>query len=46
MQKVLRDSGLRRRLSEKGIDRAREFTWERCARETLRGPDESRAGKP
>ena len=35
MQKVLRDSELRLRLSEKGIDRAREFTWERCARETL-----------
>ncbi len=36
MQKVLRDSELRRRLSEKGIDRAREFTWERCGRETLK----------
>lgn len=35
MQAVLRDSELRRRLSEKGIDRAREFTWERCARQTL-----------
>src|SRR6476661_6018351 len=30
MQAVLRGSELRRRLSEKGIDRAREFTWERC----------------
>ena len=35
MEAVLRDSELRRRLSEKGIDRAREFTWESCARQTL-----------
>ncbi|HEY4677994.1 MAG TPA: glycosyltransferase family 1 protein [Candidatus Angelobacter sp.] len=35
MQKVLRDSDLSRRLRQKGIDRAREFTWERCARQTL-----------
>ena len=35
MEMVLRDSELRRRLSEKGIDRAREFTWESCARQTL-----------
>ncbi|HEY5029060.1 MAG TPA: glycosyltransferase family 1 protein [Candidatus Angelobacter sp.] len=32
---VLRDSDLSRRLRQKGIDRARVFTWERCARETL-----------
>jgi glycosyltransferase involved in cell wall biosynthesis len=35
MQTVLRDCGLRQRLSQKGIDRVREFTWERCARQTL-----------
>jgi glycosyltransferase involved in cell wall biosynthesis len=35
MQTVLRDSGLSRRLLQKGIARAREFTWERCARQTL-----------
>jgi glycosyltransferase involved in cell wall biosynthesis len=35
MQTVLRDSGLSRRLLQKGIERAREFTWERCARQTL-----------
>lgn len=35
METVLRDSELRRRLSEKGINRAREFTWESCARQTL-----------
>lgn len=35
MQKVLRDSGLSLHLREKGIDRAREFTWERCARQTF-----------
>ncbi|HET9164751.1 MAG TPA: glycosyltransferase family 1 protein [Candidatus Angelobacter sp.] len=35
MQAVLRDSEFRRHLREKGINRAREFTWERCARQTL-----------
>ena len=35
MEAVLRDSELRRRLSEQGIDRARGFTWECCARQTL-----------
>ena len=35
MQAVLRDSELRRHLRQKGINRAREFTWERCARQTL-----------
>jgi glycosyltransferase involved in cell wall biosynthesis len=35
MHTVLSDSQLRRRIRQKGIERAREFTWERCARETL-----------
>jgi glycosyltransferase involved in cell wall biosynthesis len=35
MHTVLRDSDLICRLRQKGIDRARVFTWERCARETL-----------
>jgi glycosyltransferase involved in cell wall biosynthesis len=35
MQTVLRDSDLRLCLRQKGIDRAREFTWEQCARQTL-----------
>lgn len=35
MHTVLRNSDLRLRLRQKGIDRAREFTWERCARQTL-----------
>jgi glycosyltransferase involved in cell wall biosynthesis len=35
LETVLRDSEMRRRLSQKGIDRARDFTWERCARQTL-----------
>jgi glycosyltransferase involved in cell wall biosynthesis len=35
MHAVLRDSDLSRCLRQKGIDRAREFTWERCARQTL-----------
>jgi glycosyltransferase involved in cell wall biosynthesis len=35
METLLRDSELRSRVSEKGITRAREFTWERCAQQTL-----------
>jgi glycosyltransferase involved in cell wall biosynthesis len=35
MQSVLLDSQLGERLRQKGIERAGEFTWERCARETL-----------
>jgi glycosyltransferase involved in cell wall biosynthesis len=35
MHTVLRDSASRCRLSEKGIERAGQFTWERCARQTL-----------
>ena len=35
MQIALLDSALRLRLSKNGIARAREFTWERCARQTL-----------
>lgn len=32
---VIGDDQLRARLSEAGVARAREFSWERCARETL-----------
>jgi glycosyltransferase involved in cell wall biosynthesis len=35
MHKVLHDSELSSRLRHKGIERARQFTWERCASETL-----------
>jgi glycosyltransferase involved in cell wall biosynthesis len=35
MQNILRDSAAILRLRQKGIARAREFTWERCARQTL-----------
>ncbi|HEY2170114.1 MAG TPA: glycosyltransferase family 1 protein [Candidatus Angelobacter sp.] len=35
MQMALRSSDLRQRLVQNGIARAREFTWERCARQTL-----------
>jgi glycosyltransferase involved in cell wall biosynthesis len=35
MRPVLRDSELSLRLRQKGIARVREFTWERCARQTL-----------
>jgi glycosyltransferase involved in cell wall biosynthesis len=35
MQKVLRDPDLSLHLRQKGTNRAREFSWERCARQTL-----------
>ena len=35
MERVLRDDGLRLDLRERGLQRAREFSWERTARETL-----------
>ncbi len=36
MQSVLIDSQLSQRLRKDGIMRAREFSWERCARETIK----------
>jgi len=35
MEKSLMDEGLRKELSIKGLNRARKFSWEKCARETL-----------
>lgn len=32
---LLSDDSLRQRLTERGLARARDFTWEKCARETL-----------
>ncbi len=34
--RVLTDEGLRNEMIAKGLQRAKEFTWERCARETLK----------
>jgi glycosyltransferase involved in cell wall biosynthesis len=36
MEAAIFDTSLRRRLREDGIQRAVEFSWERCARETLK----------
>ncbi len=36
LNRLLNDSDLRRKISDKGRERARGFTWERSARETLR----------
>ncbi|MQL52259.1 glycosyltransferase [Desulfofundulus thermobenzoicus] len=35
LQRMAEDEELQRALREKGLARAREFSWERCARETL-----------
>jgi glycosyltransferase involved in cell wall biosynthesis len=35
VQRVMEDDGLRQELSRKGLQRAEQFTWERCARQTL-----------
>ncbi len=34
--KVLANDGLRNEMIKKGLERVKEFTWERCARETLK----------
>jgi glycosyltransferase involved in cell wall biosynthesis len=36
MQSALFDSGLNRQLRQRGLDRARFFSWHRCAEETVR----------
>lgn len=36
IRRVLGDEEIRNRLVEKGLQRAKEFSWEKCARETLR----------
>ena len=43
MRKVLSDSELRQRMREKGLERARQFTWEETARRTLRVYEEAYA---
>lgn len=35
MRRILEDQGLRQQLIERGLARSQEFTWERCARETI-----------
>jgi alpha-1,3-rhamnosyl/mannosyltransferase len=35
MERVLGDSALREQLISRGLGRARQFSWEKCARETL-----------
>jgi glycosyltransferase involved in cell wall biosynthesis len=35
MRSVLHDPQLGQRLRQNGIERAQEFTWERCAKKTL-----------
>ena len=36
MERALTDAGLRKELREAGLRRASEFSWQRCAQETLR----------
>jgi len=36
MAELLEDGDLRCKLSEKGLQRVKQFSWEKCARETLR----------
>ena len=36
MERILTDKWLREEMRIKGLERARQFTWERAARETLR----------
>lgn len=41
LDKVLADRKLRERLSESGVSQAKKFSWEKCARETLRTYEEA-----
>jgi len=43
MNRVLTDEGLRRALIARGLERAREFTWSRCAGEILKALEEAAA---
>ena len=44
LRALLNDAGLREELGEKGLERARGFTWEQAARSTLEVYDECLAG--
>jgi len=44
MRRLLQDEGLRKELGRRGQERARLFSWERCARETLAVLEEALAG--
>jgi len=46
MKIVLEDSHLRKNLVQKGLKRVSEFTWERCARETLGTYEKALDSKP
>jgi alpha-1,3-rhamnosyl/mannosyltransferase len=35
LRDFVRSSGLRRSLAEQGLSRAQDFSWDRCAQETL-----------
>jgi len=36
VERIMQDGALREELSRKGLARAAQFTWERCARQTMR----------
>ena len=40
LYKVLRDKAFQKTLSEKGVERAQQVSWEKCAKETLRAYEE------
>jgi len=42
MRRVANDASLRAQLGAKGAERAREFTWKRCAEETRKSYEEAR----
>jgi glycosyltransferase involved in cell wall biosynthesis len=42
MRRIAHDASLRAQLGAKGVERAREFTWKRCAEETRKAYEEVR----
>ena len=41
LRRILQSRDLRRQMVERGLERSKEFSWEKCARETLRVLKES-----
>ena len=46
MAQLLDDASMRQRLRQAGIERARQFTWQRCARGTLAVLEEAARAQP
>jgi len=46
LRDFVRSTGLRQSLGEQGLSRARDFSWDHCARETLKVYRDAAARRP